>query len=69
MSDRPWVMAQRWHDLLFAHWRLPTRAIATLLPAPLQPDLFDGSAWLGVVPFRMSGVRPRWMPPAPRLSA
>lgn len=69
MSDRPWVMAQSWHDLLFAHWRLPASALAARLPAPLQPDLFDGSAWLGVVPFRMTGVRLRGLPALPWLSA
>ena len=69
MSDRPWVMAQRWHDLLFAHWRVPASALVPLLPAPLRPDLFDGGAWLGIVPFRMSGVRLRGLPPLPRLSA
>ena len=39
-----------------------------LIPASLQLDTFDGSAWLGVVPFRMSGVRPRGLPGFPPLS-
>lgn len=61
---RPWVMAMRWHDLLFAHWRVPAEALRPLIPTGLQLDTFDGDAWLGVVPFRMSAVRPRGVPPA-----
>lgn len=65
----PWVMAQSWHDLLFAHWPVPASALAPLLPAGLQPECFQGRAWLGIVPFRMSGVRLRGMPALPWLSA
>ena len=39
------------------------------VPPSLELDLFDGRAWLGIVPFRMSGVRLRWTPPLPGLSA
>ncbi len=69
LPPAPWVMAQRWHDLLFAHWRVPEVLLRPLLPAGLDLDTFDGSAWLGVVPFRMSGIRPRALPPLPALSA
>lgn len=61
----PWAMRMTWHDLLFAHWPIPPEAIAPLLPAPLEPDTFDGTAWLGIVPFRMSSVRPRIVPTGP----
>ena len=62
-------MAQSWSDLLFAHWPVDPAEVAAKLPAGLEPDLFDGRAWLGVVPFRMSGVRWRGMPAVPGLSA
>jgi uncharacterized protein YqjF (DUF2071 family) len=52
-------MRQRWNELLFAHWPVPSAAIAWLLPAGLEVDTFDGSAWLGVVPFWMDGVETR----------
>lgn len=65
----PWIMKQVWHELLFAHWPVPPAALAPLLPPALALDTFDGSAWLGVVPFRMSGVRPRGLPAIPWLSA
>ena len=64
----PWVMAQSWHDLLFAHWPIPAAVMRALLPPQLVLDTYDGMAWVGVVPFRMSGVRPRLCPPVPWLS-
>jgi uncharacterized protein len=60
------VIAQTWSDLLFAHWRVPPDSIR--LPAGLELDTFDGSAWLGVVPFLISGHRPRFTPALPKLS-
>jgi len=65
----PWVMTQAWHDLLFAHWRIDAAPLRPLIPGALQVDTFDGSAWIAVVPFRMSGVRLRATPSVPRLSA
>lgn len=58
-------MVQRWHDLLFAHWRCPIADLRPLIPAPLEIETYDGSAWVGVVPFYMSGVRMRLAPPVP----
>lgn len=69
VPSRPWVMTQRWHDLLFAHWPLPPDALYPHLPPPLLLDTFDGVAWIGVVPFRMSHVRLRGLPALPWLSA
>ncbi len=64
----PWVMVQVWHDLLFAHWSVPADALARLLPDGLELDLFEGRAWVAVVPFRMSGIRLRGLPAVPGLS-
>jgi hypothetical protein len=61
-------MVQRWHDLLFAHWPLPPEHLRSLVLPPLELDLFDGAAWIGVIPFRMSHVRLRALPPLPGLS-
>lgn len=66
---RPWLLAMRWHDLLFLHWPLDPAALRPFLPPALELQTFDGAAWLGVVPFRMSSVRPRATPPLPWLSA
>lgn len=62
-------MVQEWHELLFMHWRVDPHQLRPLIPAGLEIDTFDGSAWVGVVPFRMSGVRFRQMPPFPGASA
>lgn len=62
-------MEQVWHDLLFAHWPVDADLLQPRLPAGVEPDLFEGQAWLGVVAFRMTGVRARALPPMPWLSA
>jgi hypothetical protein len=59
----------RWQNLLFMHWPVREDVLRPLIPSALTLDTFDGSAWLGVVPFRMSGVRPRSLPRVPWLSA
>ena len=64
----PWVMVQRWHDLLFAHWALPPEKILPLVPRELEIDTFDGQGWVGVIPFWMSGVRFRALPAVPTAS-
>jgi uncharacterized protein YqjF (DUF2071 family) len=52
----------RWHDLLFAHWPVRPEAMRVLIPETLEIETFDGACWVGVVPFRMTGVRPRYLP-------
>lgn len=64
-----WVMAQSWHDLLFAHWPIEAATLRRHIPSALEIDTYEGRAWLGVVPFRMSGVRLRGTPALPWLSA
>lgn len=64
-----WIMAQTWHDLLFAHWPVAAGKMREIVPRGLQVDTFDGQAWIGVVPFTMSGVRLRGTPALPWLSA
>ena len=61
-------MAQRWHDLLFAHWKVASEVLRRALPEPLELDLYQGTAWIGIVPFTMSGVRLRGTPAWPWLS-
>ena len=58
-------MSMVWHDLLFAHWALPADDVRPLVPSCLDLDLRDGLAWVGLVPFRMSGVRLRGTPAVP----
>jgi uncharacterized protein YqjF (DUF2071 family) len=69
LPPEPWIMKQVWHDLLFAHWPVSVVALRPLIPAGLTIDTFEGQAWLGIVPFRMSGVRPRGALPVPGFSS
>jgi len=62
-------MKQTWLDLLFAHWPIPLAQMRPLVPAQLALDTFTGQCWIGIVPFRMSGIRARFLPPIPGLSA
>jgi uncharacterized protein YqjF (DUF2071 family) len=64
----PWVMKQTWHDLLFAHWPVAPDVMRSLVPAQLALDSFDDRCWVGVVPFHMSAIRGRVLPPLPGLS-
>jgi uncharacterized protein len=50
-------MTQRWNDLLFAHWPVPAAQIGALLPEGIEVDTFQGSAWLGVVPFWLDRIK------------
>jgi uncharacterized protein YqjF (DUF2071 family) len=68
LPSGPWVMKQTWHDLLFAHRPLPVEKMRPLVPAQLTLDAFEGQCWVGVVPFHMSGIRGRGLPPLPGLS-
>ena len=62
----PWQQGQTWRDLLFAHWPVDPAALRSLVPPELPLDTFGGSAWLGVVPFLITGLRPRGAPPLMR---
>ena len=69
MPAAPWVMTQTWHDLLFAHWPVAATELRSQVPPEFELDLFDGIAWLGIVPFRMTNVVPRGVPSLPWVSA
>jgi uncharacterized protein len=61
-------MKQVWHDLLFAHWPVPAATMRALVPEQLALDTYDGQCWVGVVPFHMSGIHRRGLPPLPGIS-
>jgi len=48
---------------LFLHWPVPIEAIRPHVPAPLEIDIFDGSAFVGIVAFVMASLR---LPLAPK---
>jgi hypothetical protein len=69
VPERRWTVGQTWSDLLFAHWRVPSDTLRDHLPPELELEEHDGSAWLGIVPFRVSGQRLRGVLPVPGLSS
>jgi len=61
-------MYQQWRDLLFLHWEYSVAAIQATLPEGLFVDTFAGRAYLGIVPFFMRNIRPRFLPAVPGIS-
>ncbi len=66
--ERRSVMRQSWRDLLFLHWAFDPVWIRPLVPSSLELDLYEGMAYVGLVPFTMKGVRPVGLPAATGLS-
>jgi uncharacterized protein len=64
----PWVGRQRWQDLLFAHWPAPAASLRRHVPDELTIQSRDGTSWVGVTAFRMTGVSVRGVPDLPWLS-
>ena len=62
-------MAQTWEQLLFAHWRVPIERLRAHLPPELEVDTYEGEAWLGITPFRVTNLRLRGTPPLPGVSS
>ena len=62
------VMYQKWRHLLFLHWAVPPAILRPLVPPELELDLFEGRAFVGLIPFTMKGVRPAGLPAVPALS-
>ncbi|MGO4193662.1 YqjF family protein [Arthrobacter sp. YAF17] len=52
----PIIMDQRWTDAVFLHWRIPESVAGSFMPPGVVPDNFDGSAWVGLIGFRMQGA-------------
>ncbi len=50
-------MSQRWSSIVWCHWPVPAEVVARRLPPRVEPDLFDGQAWVGLVPFEMQRLR------------
>ena len=68
LPKAPWIMYQDWHDLLFAHWALPAAVVRAVVPRELPLDLWQGQAYVGLVPFVIRNLRPRGVPPLPLIS-
>lgn len=62
------VMRQSWNHLLFLHWAMPPDLLRQHLPKGLELEVFEGKAWIAIVPFWMQAVRPVACPSVPWLS-
>jgi uncharacterized protein len=69
VPGEPWLMGQTWEDLLFVHWRVPAATLRTLVSPHVEIEEHDGSAWLGITPFRVAALRLRGLLPVPGLSS
>lgn len=66
---RRWSWRQSWCELLFLHWPVSAARLRPLVPPALNIQEFDGTSWIGLVPFRMAGVMRRPLPDMPWVSA
>ena len=69
VPDGRWNLRQQWLDLLFAHWPMDSALLKPLVPDGVEIEEFGGASWVGVVPFRMTGVMFRGLPDLPWMSA
>jgi len=66
--DQPVLLHQNWHHLLFLHWEVPAEELQRMVPPELTIDTFEGKAYIGLVPFTLTGVRPVMTPSLPWIS-
>lgn len=64
----PWLLAQRWSQLLFAHWPVDPVELGRCLPPGVEPHIHEDRAWLAIVAFRMLDTRPAIAPRGVTLS-
>tara|TARA_B100001093_G_scaffold265270_1_gene253619 strand:+ start:6850 stop:7614 length:765 start_codon:yes stop_codon:yes gene_type:complete len=68
MPERKCVLHQNWLNLTFMHWKVDLEMLQPHIPEGLEIDLFEGEAYIGVIPFEMNNVRPRGLPWVPFVS-
>ena len=64
----PWVMTQRWNDLLFLHYPVAPEMLRPLVPEVLTLDTYRQRAWVSVTPFWINHLRPPGVPSLPWIS-
>lgn len=62
LPQKPWAFYQQWHETLFLHWKIDAGEISGRLPRGLEPQLFEGSAWVSLVVFSVRDMRLRLLP-------
>ncbi len=51
------LLTMRWEALTYVHWEVDPALVQRRLPPGLTVDTLDGRAYVGLVPFRMGGIR------------
>src|SRR3954467_5395579 len=59
LPQRDWIMGQTWEQLAFLHWRVPEEELRKVVPPNVPIESFDGSTWLGITPFTVTGLHVR----------
>lgn len=62
------VLGQMWTRLTYLHWPYDPAVVRPLLPPGVEPDVCEGSTWVGLIPFAMRQVSILGTPPLPYLS-
>ena len=65
----PWVMTQVWNDLLFLHYPIDPDLLRAHVPKELELDLYQGEAWISIIPLKITGSRVRKTPALPVISS
>lgn len=68
MPKRSFSLIQEWRHLSFLHWEVDSEKLKPYIPDGLEIDFFDGKSYVGVIPFLMKNVRPRFLPAVPGIS-
>ncbi|KYG29064.1 YqjF family protein [Priestia endophytica] len=63
----PWIMSQTWNDVLFAHWEVSPRELRAKIPPMLDLDTYQEKAWISILPFYLTHLRARFLPPIPKV--
>ncbi|MFA1819401.1 YqjF family protein [Virgibacillus oceani] len=65
MPTGPWLMTQKWENLLFLNFPVPANTMQNHVPSGLELDTYEGKAWVTVIPFKITDMRMRMLPPFP----
>lgn len=63
----PWVMSQKWENLLFMHFTVSKQALQAHLPKGMVVDCYQGEAWVTILPFEVTDMHFRKTPSIPYL--
>lgn len=66
--NHSWKYCQEWHNVFFAHWKVPSEYLKPLIPKGLEIDTYDGESWISLVAFSVRKLRPRYIPSLSLLS-